>query len=125
MKKAQTPEQWYEIFSEALASSDLEQAASLFDAEAVFVVQPGQLANDSAGIRAGLEGFIAMKPTLNFEQVGTIIAGDICLSRAKWTLSGTGPSGNPIQMEGESTDILRRQADGSWNILVDNAYGVV
>ena len=125
MKKAQTPQEWYDIFAEALESGDLEQAVNLFDVEAVFVVQPGQLATDADSIRTGLQGFIAMQPTLNFERVGTIVADNICFARAKWTLSGTGPDGSPNQMEGESTDVLRRQEDGSWRILVDNAYGVV
>ncbi len=125
MKQAQTINEWYDIFAEALGGGDIEQAVNLFDAEATFVVQPGQLATDADSIRAGLEGFIAMKTTLKFERVGMIVASNIGFARAKWTLSGTGPNGTPIRTEGESTDVLRRQADGSWRILVDDAYGVV
>lgn len=125
MKKAQTPQEWYDIFTEALEGGDLEQTVNLFDVEAVFVVQPGQLATDADSIRTGLQGFIAMQPTLNFERVGMIVADNICFARANWTLTGTGQDGSPIHMEGESTDVFRRQEDGSWRILVDNAYGVV
>jgi ketosteroid isomerase-like protein len=52
-----------------------------------------------------------------------ILAGDIALSIATWTLKGTGPDGKPIQMEGTTTDVLRRQADGRWLFVIDNPWG--
>lgn len=35
----------------------------------------------------------------------------------------TGPAGNPVQMNGRSSAILRRQADGNWLIALDNPWG--
>lgn len=40
-----------------------------------------------------------------------------------WTLTGAGPDGKPVQMSGMSSDILRRQSDGKWLIIVDNPWG--
>lgn len=35
----------------------------------------------------------------------------------------TGPAGNPVQINGRSSAILRRQADGNWLIALDNPWG--
>ena len=36
-----------------------------------------------------------------------------------WTLEGTGPDGEPVRMEGQASDVLRRGADGGWRYLLD------
>ncbi|MFQ5692804.1 MAG: YybH family protein, partial [Nitrospinota bacterium] len=70
-----------------------------------------------------LNGFFAMKPTLTGEKNELITAGDLALSVVRWTLQGTGPDGEPVQMEGTTSDVLRKQADGSWLFAIDNPWG--
>ena len=36
---------------------------------------------------------------------------------------GTGPNGMTVEMAGKSSDVLRRQPDGTWLIAVDNPWG--
>ena len=50
-------------------------------------------------------------------------ASDLALASAKWSVSGTGPDGQPITLGGVSADILRRQADGSWRYVIDQPWG--
>ena len=39
--------------------------------------------------------------------------GDLALVYGEWSLTGgTDPDGNPVNMEGRSTEIMRRQSDG-------------
>jgi ketosteroid isomerase-like protein len=35
-------------------------------------------------------------------------------------LSGTGSDGNPVDMAAKSADVLRHQADGTWQFVIDN-----
>ena len=35
---------------------------------------------------------------------------------------GTHRDGNPVNMEGRSTEIMRRQSDGSWLDVIDDPY---
>jgi len=43
---------------------------------------------------------------------------------AKWQLGMTGPDGKPAQMQGQSVEIVRRQADGHWLFVIDLPFGV-
>lgn len=47
----------------------------------------------------------------------------IVLTRGKWRLSGTGPDGKPVTMSRNSTEVVRRQPDGSWKFIIDNLRG--
>ncbi len=65
-----------------------------------------------------------MKSRLTLETHSIVTAGDIALSLAKWSLSGTDPEGQPVQMNGTASDVLRRQSDGTWLFVIDNPWGI-
>jgi uncharacterized protein (TIGR02246 family) len=109
--------------TEALNNGDLEAALALYESGAVLVVQPGQIARGSVELRAALLGFINLKPTLLSEVQHVVEAVDVALYVGRWSLRGADPAGRPVAMRGESSDILRRQADGRWLIAVDNPWG--
>ena len=108
---------------EAINGAQLERAVAAYDNEAVLVVQPGRLARGSAEIRDALGGFIALKAVLRSEAQEVIEAGDIALYFGRWSLTGTDPAGHAVAMGGESADVLRRQPDGRWLIVLDNPWG--
>jgi uncharacterized protein (TIGR02246 family) len=120
---AQQPTDIHRLMSEALATGNREAALALYEPDAVFVPRPGQVAGGLAAIGAALDQFLALKPTLTVEPAQVLQAGDTALLRAKWTLTGTGPDGQPIRMAGEATDVARRQADGSWRYRIDQPWG--
>ncbi len=60
---------------------------------------------------------------INGELQPIIEAGDLALIISKWTLKGTDPTGAAVDLAGQTADVVRRQADGSWLFVIDNPYG--
>src|SRR5262245_13140005 len=108
---------------ESINHGDLERAVAAYEPQAVLVAQPGMQARGSTQLREALAGFIALKPTLKSEKQALLEAEDVALYIGSWSLRGTDPTGKPVTMAGESTDILRRQNDGRWLIVLDNPWG--
>jgi ketosteroid isomerase-like protein len=50
-------------------------------------------------------------------------ADNLPLSFPDWTLTGTGPNGETIEMSGQTSDVLRKQPDGTWRFVIDDPYG--
>jgi ketosteroid isomerase-like protein len=51
--------------------------------------------------------------------------GDLAVAYGEWTLTGgADPDGNPVDLEGRSTDVMRRQSDGSWLDAIDDPYSL-
>jgi len=50
-------------------------------------------------------------------------ADDLALSFADWSLTGAGPDGEAVEMSGQTSDVLRRQPDGTWRFVIDNPLG--
>ena len=110
-------------FVDAMNQGDLETALSMYEPGASLVVKPGVVVTGTLALREALAGFVALKPTLTSEAHQVVEAGDVALYCARWSLRGTNPAGNSVQMSGGSSDILRRQPDGNWLIALDNPWG--
>lgn len=110
-------------FVNAMNAGDLETALGLYEPGASLVAQPGVTATGTPALRKALAGFAALKPTMTTEAHQVVEAGDVALYCSRWSLRGTDPAGNPVQMSGRSSDILRRQPNGNWLIALDNPWG--
>jgi uncharacterized protein (TIGR02246 family) len=118
-----TPEQVLASITEGINSGNLDSLMSLYESEAAFAAQPGNLSHGLAGIREGLAGFIAMKGKLDLKVRRVLQASDLALVTTDWSFAGTGPDGQPVKLANQSADVLRRQADGSWRFVIDNPWG--
>ena len=120
---AMNPTELDQQFSEALNSGDLEALIALYEPNASFTPEPGEEVHGGEAIREALTGFLAMKPNLTLENKTLAQTNDIALCTANWHLTGTGPEG-PIDMSGQSVEVARKQADGSWLFIIDNPLGL-
>ena len=120
---ARTPEEVHELFSKHFAAGDKEAILALYETEATFLPQPGQSVSGTAAISEALGGFLALKGELKMQPARVLWSNDIALLFSKWTLKGTGPDGNAVELSGQTSDVVRRQADGTWLMVIDNPYG--
>jgi len=108
----------------AINAGNLDAAVALYEPSGVLLSPEGAPARGTAELRATLGGFIAMKPMLEAQAERVFESGDLALYLSRWSLQGTDPSGKLVALAGESTDVLRRQADGRWLVAIDNPWGV-
>ena len=120
---AHTPEEVFRRYTAAFNRGDLAEVMALYEPHATFVLQPGQAVTGHAAIRHALSGFLALKPTITSTIMNIVQAEDVALVFSNWTLTGSNPDGTPMTMGGRSIDVLRRQADGAWLVVIDNPFG--
>jgi ketosteroid isomerase-like protein len=58
-------------------------------------------------------------------RLGKIEAGDIVVLISDWQMTGTSPDGSAVSDSGRTYDIVRRQPDDTWRVVVDNPWGTV
>ena len=118
-----TPVQVLESIVTGINSGNLESLMPLYESDAAFATQPGSLAPGAPGIREALNGFISMKGKLDLGVTRVLEVDDLALVIGEWSFNGTGPDGEPVQLEAKNADVLRRQSDGSWRFVIDNPWG--
>jgi ketosteroid isomerase-like protein len=120
---ATTPEQIHQLFESAFNAADIDGLMGLYESNAALIAQPGSVDHGSEQVRAALQGFLALKGriTLNTKLVFTV--GDLAYLSNTWSLNGTGPDGNPVALGATTAEVARRQGDGTWRYVIDNAWG--
>jgi uncharacterized protein (TIGR02246 family) len=120
---AYTPTEAVALVSERISAGDVDGALALYEPEAAFTPQPGEVVIGSDAIKQALEAFTSLRPKLEGRVEKVIESGDVALVLNRWTLAGTAPDGAAIEMGGLSADVLRRQPDGRWLVLIDDPWG--
>ena len=120
---AMSPEATHELWIDGVNRGDLDGLAALYEPEAAFVAQPGQVVAGLAAVREVLAGLLALAPRATLEPLTVVRAGDLALVVSRWRLSGTGPDGAAVELGGQTADVVRRQADGTWRFAIDNPWG--
>jgi uncharacterized protein (TIGR02246 family) len=118
-----TPKQVLKSIVDGINAGNLDSLMPLYEAEAAFATQPGSLNHGLPAVREALAGFIAMKGTLDLKVSRVLEVGDLALVSTVWSFAGTGSDGKPVKLAAKSADVLRRQADGSWRLVIDNPWG--
>lgn len=120
----QQPQDMNQVWANAFNAGHLEEMLSLYESDAVYVPQPGaQPARGLTAIKSGLRAFLAMNPTIEFEQQYCLTCGDVALLRANFQLRGTSADGQPFELKSATSEVLHRQADGSWKYVIDHPFG--
>ncbi len=121
---AKHPEDLDRLFEQHLNAGDLDALMTLYEQQAAFTTQPGQVVVGASAVRVALQGFLAMKPTMTLDTKVLAHTGDLALLTSRWTLAGTGPDGKPVQTAGASIEVARRQMDGTWLFAIDTPWGL-
>jgi uncharacterized protein (TIGR02246 family) len=121
---ASEPEQLHRLFEHAFNAADLDGLMALYEPEATLVPQPGVVAEGSTAIRESLHWFLDRKGQITLATKLVLRAGDLAYLSNSWSLTGgTMPDGSPAEVEATTAEVARRQHDGSWLYVIDNAWG--
>jgi ketosteroid isomerase-like protein len=117
------PEQAVRSIVDGINAGNLDALMALYEPAAGYAVQPGNLTHGTAAIRSTLANVIAMKGQLDLKVTRVLEASDLALVIGVWSFTGIGAGGEPVNLATKFADVLRRQTDGSWRLVIDNPWG--
>ncbi len=118
----QRPEDLHRRYVEAFNSGNAEPLLDLYEPCASLAPHPDTVVSGHAAIGDALSQYQAIGK-MTAETRYCIQSADVALASASWSIEGTDPDGEPIAVHGISADLLRRQSDGRWLLVVDHPFG--
>lgn len=118
-----TPEQVHLTWLDAINAGDIEAVLQLYEAESAIVNPEGELVGGLDAVREITAGLLALEPHFELRVARVLECGDVALLLSPWTMAGTA-DGSPLTLQGTTTDVVRRGADGTWRFVIDNPTGV-
>jgi uncharacterized protein (TIGR02246 family) len=117
---ARSPDDIHRLFAEGLNAGNAEAVADLYEDDAILVSDPKRIVKGRAAIRDGLINFLSIKPRLTLHAARVVRNGEIAILYSDWTIVGANPDGSSMSVDVRPTHVTRRQADGTWRIVIDD-----
>jgi uncharacterized protein (TIGR02246 family) len=121
---ATEPDQLHGLFEQAFNAGDIEALMALYEPDAALVPQPGVTVEGSDAIRDSLRWFLDRRGEITLDTKLVVRVGDVAYLSNRWSLTGGRmPDGSPAELGATTAEVARRQSDGSWLYVIDNAWG--
>src|SRR6201996_2238651 len=119
-ERPRDPDDLGRLFLLRASAGDVDGVVALYEPGAVLAGPPGQLTTGSAAIRAVYQQLLADRPAFTGEVQPAIRLGDLALTSTRFDITTTaGADGRTTTVRTATTEIARRQPDGTWLWAVD------
>ncbi len=119
----QKPENWPSLFEQHLNAGDLEAVVALYEPDARFVGRSGETVVGRERIRDVLAGLIQSKTRFQSRVLKAITVDDVAVLYTDFNGTAVDASGRTIEVRSKAIEVLRRQTDGGWKLIVGDPNG--
>lgn len=101
----------------------LDKVLEAYRSGAVVAFEPGTASTGHQALTEGFRGFMELAPRFTYAGHDVLVADDLALHIAPWSMTATGPDGKTIDEQGLSVAVLVKSSPGQWKLVIDNPYG--
>lgn len=116
------PARIHVLFLDAFNAGDIDSLVALYESNAVLVVN-GQPVAGQQLIRNAYERFLARRPRMALKTRSVVMFDDsLAVLHGDWVLEPAAADETGNTTRGLSTEVVRRQPDGSWRFVIDSPH---
>ena len=110
------------LFQDAFNAGNIDSLVALYESNAVLVVN-GQPVVGQQLIRTAYEHVLARRPRMTLKTHSAVtFDSSLAVLHGDWVLEPAPADESGSTTRGLSTEVVRRQLDGSWRFVIDNPY---
>ena len=103
----------------AYNTGDLNTVLSMYDVNGIIVAEPNNPVSGKEKFETAVKGILSIKGKMEIKTVYCLQSGDIAVGRSEWSIK----DGSEIKVAAKGVEVIKRQADGTWKVLIDHAFG--
>lgn len=117
------PDDWPRLFEQHLNAGDLEAVIALYESDAHFIARSGEIIVGRDRISVVLAGMIRAKMRLQSRVVKAIAVGNVAQLYTDFDGTTLDGSGKTVEVHYKAIEVLRRQPEGHWKLIVGDPNG--
>ena len=119
---AHAPADIHPLFRHAFNLGDVDALLALYERDAVLVVNGEEMIGRER-IREALESFLAQRGRMTLETRAVVESPQgLAVLHGAWVIEHPSETGADAATRGLSTEVVRRQPDGTWLFAIDNPF---
>ncbi|GAA4139018.1 hypothetical protein GCM10022216_16700 [Sphingobacterium kyonggiense] len=123
IKAPTQPEDMNNTFAKAYNSGNVDNIDLLFEMDAKVVTYDKSIISGRNEYHKEHLNLLKLGGKMTSVNQSCIIFEDIALLSAEWKINTRNEDGRPMEISGKSTEVIRKQKDGTWLYVIDNPFG--
>jgi len=103
----------------AFNTGDVATVMNMYDVTGIIVPEPGKPVSGKQKFEDAIKAILSIKGKMEIKTVYCLQTGNIAVGRSEWNIT----DGNEVKISAKGIEVMIQQADGSWKIVIDHAFG--
>lgn len=103
----------------AYNTGDLNTVLDIYDVNGIIVAEPGNPVSGKEKFESAVKAILSIKGKMEIKTVYCLQSGDVAVGRSEWSIK----DGNEVKVSAKGIELLKRQPNGTWKVLIDHAFG--
>jgi uncharacterized protein (TIGR02246 family) len=117
------PEDWLRVFEQRLNAGDLDAVIALYEPAAHFIANSGETLAGHDAIRKALGSLIQAKTHFRSRVVRAVTFDNVAQLYTDFEGTRIDESGKTVPVHNNAVEVLRRQSEGSWKLIMGDPNG--
>ena len=103
----------------AFNTGNPEIVMSMYDTAGIIVPEPEKPVSGTEKFKEAIKAILSIRGKMEIKTVYCLQTGNIAVGRSEWSIT----DGNEVKVSANGIEVMRQQADGTWKIVIDHAFG--
>ncbi len=105
--------------AEAFNTGDPDIVMTMYDVAGIIVPEPGKPVSGKSKFEEAIKAILSIPGKMEIKTVYCLQTGNIAVGRSEWSITEKGQ----VKISAKGIEVMKQQADGSWKVLIDHAFG--
>jgi len=103
----------------AFNTGNPEIVMSMYDTAGIIVPESEKPVSGTEKFKEAIKAILSIRGKMEIKTVYCLQTGNIAVGRSEWSIT----DGNEVKVSAKGIEVMRQQADGTWKIVIDHAFG--
>ena len=111
----------HETLAAAFNTGNVATVLSMYDFNGIIVPEPGKPVSGKEKFEEAIKAILSIKGKMEIKTVYCLQTGNLAVGRSEWNIT----DGNEVKVSAKGIEVMKQQADGTWKIVIDHAFGAL
>jgi len=103
----------------AFNTGDVNTVMNMYDVTGIIVPEPEKPVSGKEKFEEAIKAILSIKGIMEVKTFYCLQTGNIAVGRSEWSIT----EGDEVKINAKGIEVMKEQADGTWKIIVDHAFG--